>query len=87
MLNFCDEAIQTDKWHKEFLVCTWAKDHFFLSDILVKEPLKGPGFCDDVKDSKSKWLKSLASEDIADSLLGWPEVFSRTHNISKEDDQ
>lgn len=88
LLNFCDEAIQTDKWPKEFLFCTWAKDHFFfLADILVKEPLKGPGFCDDVKDSKSKWLKSLASEDIVDRLLGWSEVFSRTHTISKEDHQ
>ena len=85
MLNFCDEVIQTDKWYKQFLVCTWA--NFFLSDILVKEPLKGPGFCDDVKDSKSKCLKSLASEDIVDSLLGWSMVFSRTHNISKEDHQ
>lgn len=65
MLNFCDEATQLDKWHiSNFLFA------LYLSDILVKDPLKGPGFCDDVKDSKSKCLKSLASEDIADSLLG-----------------
>lgn len=82
MLSFCDRVIQLDKWRKQFLVCTWAKEHFF-SSCLIKDTMNGPGFVMMSRIPKANAYKSLESGDVEDSLCGW-HVISRSCNLSKE---